>query len=434
MRRHLCDEKPTTYHSHGYSAHGSCAMPVRHAVPFRVLCIVALLMLGSFPQPATGYNGATAKNSDPGEDFKYYSRLFLSCLDNCLVKGCAHVTHKDVDFTTGGCVPLCALDGSKLEPGEYPPEFTLPMRWTGWDCASDCKYRCTRTVVNVRQHEGLNTAKYYGKWSFERILGVQEFISMAASVANAAVHVWLLPELFRAAFGMRDANKNKNKNVNRGWAFLWFTNGVTQTHGWFWSAVFHTRDTPWTHLMDYGSANLIFFVGVFCAVVRVFEVKQKRKIFILFVLFLATNVAHLLHVNRSQTDGTKYHFKFNMRVMIGMAVVHWVLMLRWAFGGLGKQRGKSKGSEGDDSVAKNSKRKTHLHPGRFYLAKCCFFWHVCALWEVLDFPPVYGVLDAHALWHCGTPPTVWLWYQFIRTDVGLLEEPEKEKRAENKIN
>ena len=91
-------------------------MARRRAVPrvgARVLsCLVVIACL---PRPATG---ATAKATDKNEDFKYYSRVFLRCVDNCLVEGCAHVTHRDVNFTTGGCVPLCTLDGSTLKPGQ----------------------------------------------------------------------------------------------------------------------------------------------------------------------------------------------------------------------------------------------------------------------------------------------------------------------------
>lgn len=381
-----------------------------------------LVVIACLPRPATG---ATAKATDKNEDFKYYSRVFLRCVDNCLVEGCAHVTHRDVNFTTGGCVPLCTLDGSTLKPGQYPPEFTLPMRLTGWDCGADCKYRCTRTVVRVRAHEGLNTAKYYGKWSFQRVLRVQEFVSMTASLANAGVHVWFLPELGRVAFGktleMENSPSNKNDTssaVNRGWAFLWFANGVTQLHGWIWSAVFHTRDTPLTHVMDYGSANLIFFVWLFAAVCRTFAI-EKKKILPLFLLFAAATVAHLKHVNRRQEDGTKYHFKFNMRAMIAMATTTWGLLLWWAFGG--KVFGaREEGGKKDGYLKKkrtDEKTRGTPHPGRGYLARCCFVWHVSALAEVLDFPPLWGVLDAHALWHCGTPYTVWLWYQFVRVDV-----------------
>ena len=44
-------------------------------------------------------------------------------------------------------------------------------------------------------------------------------------------------------------------------------------------------------------------------------------------------------------------------------------------------------------------------------------WHLAALAEVFDFPPLLGYLDSHALWHCGTPHCVWLWYRFLREDL-----------------
>jgi hypothetical protein len=118
----------------------------------------------------------------------------------------------------------------------------------------------------------------------------------------------------------------------------------------------------------------------------------------------------LRYVNRKQQDGTKYHFQHNMAVMVGAAVFHWCLMLRWAF--FGKREGK--------------------RPGRKYLAACCLVWSACALAELMDFPPVYGLLDAHALWHCGTPATVWLWYQFARRDAGLAAPKPEPRDAEKK--
>ena len=39
------------------------------------------------------------------------------------------------------------------------------------------------------------------------------------------------------------------------------------------------------------------------------------------------------------------------------------------------------------------------------------------LLEVLDFPPLLGVLDAHALWHAATAPLAYLFYGFIQGDV-----------------
>lgn len=36
--------------------------------------------------------------------------------------------------------------------------------------------------------------------------------------------------------------------------------------------------------------------------------------------------------------------------------------------------------------------------------------------ELLDFPPLFSLLDAHALWHFATIPIGYLWYSFIISD------------------
>lgn len=52
--------------------------------------------------------------------------------------------------------------------------------------------------------------------------------------------------------------------------------------------------------------------------------------------------------------------------------------------------------------------------------------HMPALWavlitlamslEMLDFPPLFGAVDAHALWHLATIPLVANWYRFLMLD------------------
>lgn len=39
--------------------------------------------------------------------------------------------------------------------------------------------------------------------------------------------------------------------------------------------------------------------------------------------------------------------------------------------------------------------------------------------EVFDFPPVWGLIDAHATWHCLTAPMLPLWYQFWIEDTAF---------------
>ncbi|KAF9537420.1 Post-GPI attachment to proteins factor 3, partial [Lunasporangiospora selenospora] len=36
--------------------------------------------------------------------------------------------------------------------------------------------------------------------------------------------------------------------------------------------------------------------------------------------------------------------------------------------------------------------------------------------EILDFPPLWGIFDAHSLWHAATIPMIPLWYRFLLKD------------------
>lgn len=51
-------------------------------------------------------------------------------------------------------------------------------------------------------------------------------------------------------------------------------------------------------------------------------------------------------------------------------------------------------------------------------------WFASSL-ELLDFPPIWGLLDAHALWHAATPPICVLFYSFLVDDA--LFEHHKDK-------
>jgi hypothetical protein len=50
---------------------------------------------------------------------------------------------------------------------------------------------------------------------------------------------------------------------------------------------------------------------------------------------------------------------------------------------------------------------------------CELYSNILWLWlpQLLDFPPLWRVVDAHAAWHFATVPLVSLWYSFLWSDV-----------------
>ena len=88
----------------------------------------------------------------------------------------------------------------------------------------------------------------------------------------------------------------------------------------------------------------------------------------------------------------EFDFGYNMLVMMGLAQVFICVNLRFCWLGL-------------DS--------------RPYVWRLLLFLSLLSaafLLEVFDFPPVYGVVDAHALWHAATAGLGWLWYAYCKDD------------------
>jgi len=47
--------------------------------------------------------------------------------------------------------------------------------------------------------------------------------------------------------------------------------------------------------------------------------------------------------------------------------------------------------------------------------------------ELLDFPPVYWLVDSHAVWHFATIPLPLLWFQFALGDTQLMSKKNRLK-------
>ena len=96
--------------------------------------------------------------------------------------------------------------------------------------------------------------QFHGKWPFYRVWGVQEPASVLFSVGNLVAngHAW-----WRTRTSVPTSYRPYRRYL------LWYS--VVNMHAWLWSALFHTRDLPFTERMDYFSAAAVILYGLWFA-------------------------------------------------------------------------------------------------------------------------------------------------------------------------
>ncbi|CAG9939141.1 unnamed protein product [Clonostachys rosea f. rosea IK726] len=132
---------------------------------------------------------------------------------------------------------------------------------------------------------------------------------------------------------------------------------------WSFSALFHTRDFPVTEQLDYFAAGANVLYGMYYTPIRIFR-------------------------------GIRWDYTYNMAANVACGIVQNIL---WSWFSYDRYR--------------KSRRTWAIWPG---LVVC---WVMFAMsMELFDFPPWFGTVDAHSLWHLMTIfPTI-LWYNFLVKD------------------
>jgi hypothetical protein len=245
---------------------------------------------------------------------------------------------------------------------------------------------------------GVPAVKYYGKWPFTRLLGMQvragrasarrllvaaeapawqEPASVAASLANLGVHCAGYARLRAAlppAYPLRP---------------LWAGYAALNGNAWVWSAVFHCRDTRLTEALDYFSADALLAYALFAALARAARLTRPRQFAPAAAALLGALALHVRHM-----AWVRFDYGLNMRLCVALGVAHSLLWACWAHG--------------------------TRHPLRWRLLALLLSAHAASLLELLDFPPLRGALDAHALWHAATPAVALAWYAFLADDARYL--------------
>ncbi|MBN3271574.1 PGAP3 factor, partial [Polyodon spathula] len=285
------------------------------------------------------------------------------------------------------------------------------MTLTGWTCQDDCRYLCMWITVGLYLAEGYRVPQFHGKWPFTRFLCFEEPVSALASLLNGLACLVML-------IRYRSAVPRQSPMYYTCCAF-----SMVSLNAWFWSMVFHTRDTYLTEKMDYFCASAVILYSVYLCCVRTkgatgmgitllpphplsplpalspsvppprhplsrtlgLQRPDLSSCFgVLLILMFASHVSYLTFVN--------FDYGYNMAANTAIGIINLLWWLAWCYGN----------------------RRTL--PYWWKCAAVVLLLHGLALLELLDFPPLLWVLDAHAIWHLSTVPVHFLFYSFLIDD------------------
>lgn len=171
---------------------------------------------------------------------------------------------------------------------------------------------------------------------------------------------------------------------------------MVSLNAWFWSTVFHTRDTDLTEKMDYFCASAVILYSIYLCCVRTVGLQHPSVASAFGALLLLLLSAHISYLSLIRFD---YGYNMMANVTIGLVNLAW--WLAWCL--------------------RNRRRLPHTR-------RCVvvvLLLQALSLLELLDFPPLFWVLDAHAIWHISTIPLHILFFRFLEDDsLYLLKESE----------
>ncbi|XP_071812213.1 post-GPI attachment to proteins factor 3-like isoform X1 [Apostichopus japonicus] len=287
---------------------------------------------------------------------------------------------------------LCRNDhcSSLFMVNEFEKVQPFYLRLLGWDCIEECKHISMWQTVENLQQKNLEIPQFFGKWPFLRIIGIQEPASMLFSLLNGFGHLYMIRKL------------RSQVPRNAPMYYAWHIYSLISMHAWFWSTIFHTRDTIFTEKMDYFSAFSLNLSGIFMISWRSIALRNHGDINLKVVLGSAAGLVlifwrHVSYLSRLK----RFDYGYNMKVNLLMGLINTVWWIGWSL--------------------RNIRRKPYLQKPVI----CVLAANLLLLLELGDFPPLLWTFDAHSLWHAGTFPLIFVWYSYCITDCKHLDSSTK---------
>lgn len=271
------------------------------------------------------------------------------------------------------CLSDCFQNQCNLKEITFPV-YSFPF--SPLPCSLQCKSDCIEFANQNIQIHWNKTVQFYGKWPFKRIGNCEEIASVVFSLGNC---------IFTVIGYWMSIQRHRELRVDY-YHKLVTGQCVISTITWLCSAQFHARDTFISERLDYFGAGAMIFYSLYLTL---------HRNFIRYTTYLRSTIlgVYCWHVARLWT---KFDYGLNMKICIifGIgSVVFWVRIFL-------------------------IEREKHL----FRIAALTIFTSALLLLEVFDFPPIWGVFDAHSIWHLVTMPLPLFLYEFIYDDVLYLQK------------
>ena len=268
------------------------------------------------------------------------------------------------------------------------------LRLLGWDCLSECKYECMWHTIEVFEKiYKRDVPQFYGKWPFVRFMGMQEPMSVLASVLNLLANLYMLRKMKQIY-----ANKERPSRMRKVYNLC----GLVCVNTWIWSAIFHARDTSFTEKMDYFCAFALTLVQLNLFFVRFFSFRERGvSTILLYSILTISGIYYAYHIYF--LGFIEFDYGYNMQVNIYVGVLNSICWISWSYYNYFKLKKK-------------------------YVWRCAFsiiIFDALMVFEVYDFSPIMWVLDSHAAWHLSTAIIPFYWYRFIIDDIYYLENYDK---------
>eukprot|EP01130_Rhizamoeba_saxonica_P015546 TRINITY_DN700_c0_g1_i1.p1 TRINITY_DN700_c0_g1~~TRINITY_DN700_c0_g1_i1.p1 ORF type:complete len:326 (-),score=26.66 TRINITY_DN700_c0_g1_i1:34-1011(-) len=245
-----------------------------------------------------------------------------------------------------------------------------------WSCEDDCRYLCMRNLTEFRASLGKTEIyKFYGKWPFKRILGTEEIASCLFSLGNFIVSSFYCVQYIKevpSSYDLKD---------------MWSFHFVIVCLSWVFSTIFHAREYVLTEHLDYYFAAANIFSGSVVGVINSLEISSTLAQYVVVGFFATWYFRHIYFL-----EFVKFDYGYNVKVLVVQSIIVTLSWFAWSY----RYRNKYQHA-----------KKISVALGLIVLAGAL---------EVFDFAPIFGIFDAHSIWHLLTIPLYHVYFTFAITD------------------